>query len=58
VLEQLKQSGRKPKTITVDNGSEFTAKELDTWSYLSDSLGGVTKLGDRLRRLKVRDALW
>ena len=32
VLDQLKQDGRKPKTITVDNGSEFTSKELDTWS--------------------------
>jgi putative transposase len=36
LLEQLKRNGRKPKTITVDNGSEFTSKELDTWSYLND----------------------
>jgi putative transposase len=36
VLEQLKSSGREPETITVDNGSEFTSKELDTWSYLND----------------------
>ena len=36
VLDQLKRNGRKPKTITVDNGSEFTSKELDTWSYLNE----------------------
>jgi putative transposase len=36
VLDGLKRNGRKPKTITVDNGSEFTSKELDTWSYLND----------------------
>lgn len=36
VLDELKRNGRKPKTITVDNGSEFTSKELDTWSYLND----------------------
>ena len=36
VLDQLKRNGRKPKTITVDNGSEFTSRELDTWSYLND----------------------
>lgn len=36
VLEQLKRNGRKPQTITVDNGSEFTSRELDTWSYLND----------------------
>ncbi len=27
---------RELKTITVDNGSEFTPKELDTWSYLNE----------------------
>jgi putative transposase len=26
VLDQLKRNGRKPTTITVDNGSEFTSK--------------------------------
>jgi len=36
VLDGLKRNGRKPKLITVDNGSEFTSKELDTWSYLND----------------------
>jgi putative transposase len=36
VLEQLKRDGRKPKTITADNGSEFTSQELDTWSQLND----------------------
>lgn len=35
-LEALKTRGRKPATITVDNGSEFTSKELDTWCYLND----------------------
>lgn len=36
VMDGLKRNGRKPKTITVDNGSEFASKELDTWSYLND----------------------
>ena len=38
MLEQLKSSGREPETITVDNGSEFTSKALDTWSYLNEKL--------------------
>jgi putative transposase len=36
VLKQLKQSGRKPETITVDDGSKFTSKKLDTGSNLND----------------------
>lgn len=34
VLEELRQKGRVPKSITTDNGSEFISKELDTWAYL------------------------
>lgn len=33
VLERLKESGRLPKSIIVDNGTEFTAKALDVWAY-------------------------
>jgi putative transposase len=35
VLEDLKEQGRLPKTICVDNGSEFRSKVLDQWSYLN-----------------------
>ena len=34
-LSALKKQGRCPKTITVDNGSEFSSKELDTWAYIN-----------------------
>ena len=27
--------GRKPKTISIDNGPEFTSKRLDQWAYLN-----------------------
>lgn len=33
VLERLKRTGRLPKSIIVDNGTEFTAKALDVWAY-------------------------
>jgi putative transposase len=33
VLESLKIEGRKPKAITVDNGSEFSSKEIDYWAH-------------------------
>lgn len=36
VLQRLAARGRKPKVITVDNGSEFTSRELETWAYLND----------------------
>ena len=36
VLQELAASGRKPQLITVDNGSEFTSRELETWAYLND----------------------
>ena len=32
-LEQLKQTRGLPKTITVDNGSEFFSKAMDAWAY-------------------------
>lgn len=35
-LSRLAASGRKPKLITVDNGSEFTSRELEMWAYLND----------------------
>lgn len=33
VLEQLRQSGRRPEWIVIDNGPEFTGKALDQWAY-------------------------
>jgi putative transposase len=33
-LERLRRCGRKPKTITTDNGSEFASKLLDQWAYV------------------------
>ncbi len=36
VVETLQGLRRKPKVITVDNGSEFTSRELETWAYLND----------------------
>lgn len=30
VLQFLAASGRKPEMITIDNGSEFTSRELET----------------------------
>jgi putative transposase len=34
-LEALKERGRRPRIICVDNGSEFRSKVLDQWSYLN-----------------------
>jgi putative transposase len=34
VLDRLAQRHRFPKTIRVDNGPEFTSKDLDQWVYL------------------------
>jgi putative transposase len=33
VLNQLKIRGRVPRSITVDNGSEFVSKQLDGWAF-------------------------
>jgi putative transposase len=33
VLEELGQQRTLPKTIQVDNGSEFTSRKLDQWAY-------------------------
>jgi putative transposase len=33
-LERLRRSGRKPKIITTDNGSEFCSKLLDQWAFV------------------------
>jgi putative transposase len=35
-LERLRLGGRKPHTITMDNGSEFVSKLLDQWAYVHD----------------------
>lgn len=35
-LTKLAEAGSKPKTIVVDNGSEFASKELDRWAYEND----------------------
>lgn len=33
VLEQLRMTRGLPKTIKVDNGSEFISKAMDKWAY-------------------------
>ncbi len=33
VLDRLARSGRCPRFITVDNGSEFISKALDQWAH-------------------------
>jgi putative transposase len=33
VLEQLRQQGRRPQLIQVDNGPEFVSKALDAWAH-------------------------
>ncbi|WDR98556.1 DDE-type integrase/transposase/recombinase [Burkholderia ambifaria] len=33
VLEQLRQQGRQPNLIQVDNGPEFVSKALDGWAH-------------------------
>ncbi len=33
VLEELRQGGRKPTAIVIDNGSEFTSQVVDQWAY-------------------------
>src|SRR5512135_3721897 len=32
-LESLKQRGFRPTVITVDNGSEFISRKVDSWAY-------------------------
>jgi len=34
-LHRIAQERKLPKTISVDNGSEFTSKRLDQWAYLN-----------------------
>lgn len=36
VLEELRQQRTLPKTIQVDNGSEFTSRKLDQWAYQNE----------------------
>ena len=33
VLEGLKQQGRKPEVIVIDNGPEFVSQVVDQWAY-------------------------
>jgi Transposase and inactivated derivatives len=33
VLQNLKEEGKKPSVITLDNGPEFISKALDQWAY-------------------------
>jgi putative transposase len=33
VLEKLRQGGRKPTAIVIDNGSEFSSQVVDQWAY-------------------------
>ena len=35
VLDRLLKSRGRPKTIQVDNGSEFTSKAMDQWAYFN-----------------------
>lgn len=35
VLDRLLKHRGKPKTIRVDNGSEFTSKAMDQWAYFN-----------------------
>lgn len=37
LLEQMKLSEHKTKTIAVDNGSPFASLKLYAWSYLNDA---------------------
>ena len=34
-LAWLALQGRKPRTIAMDNGPEFTSRALDQWAYLN-----------------------
>ena len=36
VLQRLLEHRGKPKTIQVDNGSEFTSKGMDQWAYFNN----------------------
>jgi len=33
VLERLRESGRRPAALQVDNGTEFTSRVVDQWAY-------------------------
>ncbi len=33
VLEGLKEQGRKPEVIVIDNGPEFVSQVVDQWAY-------------------------
>ncbi len=33
VLEGMRQQGRKPEAIVIDNGPEFVSQVVDQWAY-------------------------
>jgi transposase InsO family protein len=54
VLEGMKQQGRKPEAIVIDNGPEFVSQVVDQWAYENKSTvalhhAGATD-GERLHR--------
>jgi len=36
VLESLRESGRRPAAMQVDNGTESTSRRVDQWAYEQD----------------------
>ncbi|CAM4004559.1 Integrase catalytic domain-containing protein [Palleronia rufa] len=44
-LERICQKGGYPKTIRVDNGSEFISRDLDPWAYANDVTLGFSRPG-------------
>ena len=45
VFARLAIGGRKPKTISVDNGPAFTSRRLDQWAYLNGVELGFSRPG-------------
>ena len=61
-LARLALGGRKPKTISIDNGPEFTSKRLDQWAYLNGvELGACPRIRSWRRkppRNNLLTAIW
>jgi transposase InsO family protein len=45
VLDRLFRSRSRPKTIQVDNGSEFTSKAMNQWAYFNQVTLDFSRLG-------------